>query len=360
MDDLRAVMAAEGIDRAALLGGSEAGPITTLFAATYPERVSALMLVNAMVKWSASDDFPWGYSPEQVQFQVDYVEQSWGSGLSGESWFAPSLAGDAQARAWVARVERQTGTPTAMLTALAMNALIDIRPILGAVLVPTLVIHRLGDRVADVHHGRYFADRIPGAKYVELPGDDHWWWVGDAQAIIGEIEEFLTGQRHDHEVDRVLKTLLFTDIVGSTEQATRLGDHRWRNLLDRHDGIVRSELGRYRGQEIDTTGDGFFACFDGPARAIRCAQAVVAEAGAIGLHVRAGLHTGECEVRGEDLAGIAVHVGARVAAQAGADEVLVTRTVRDLVAGSGIEFEDRGEHNLKGVSGSWHLFSVHP
>ncbi len=358
MDDIRAVMEAAGLDRAALLGGSEAGPITTLFAATYPERVSALMLVNAVVKWSATDDFPWGYSPEQVQFQLDYVERGWGSGLSGETWFAPSLAGDAQARAWVARVERQTGTPSAMVTTLAMNALIDVRPILSAVLVPTLVIQRVGDRVVDVHHGRYYADRIPGAKYVELPGDDHWWWVGDAEAIIGEIEEFLTGQRHDHEVDRVLKTLLFTDIVGSTEQATRLGDHRWRDLLDRHDGIVRRELGCYRGQEIDTTGDGFFACFDGPARAIRCAQAVVADVAAIGLHVRAGLHTGECELRGDGLAGIAVHVGARVAAQAGANEVLVTSTVRDLVAGSGIEFEDRGARSLKGVSGEWRLFAA--
>jgi class 3 adenylate cyclase/pimeloyl-ACP methyl ester carboxylesterase len=358
MDDVRAVMDAAGVDRAALLGGSEAGPITALFAATYPERVSALILVNAMVKWTATDDFPWAYSSEQVKQQTDYVEESWGSGLSGESWFAPSLAGDERARLWVGKVERLTGTPTAMLTLLAMNALIDVRPVLELISVPTLVIQRPADRVVDVHNGRHYAEHIEGSKYVELPGDDHWWWVGDADAIIEEIDEFMTGQRHAADVDRVLKTLLFTDIVASTERASQMGDRAWRNLLDLHDGMVRRQLTRFEGTEVNTTGDGFVACFDGPARAIRCAQAIVADASELGIHVRAGIHTGECERRGEDLAGIAVHVAARVAALAGPGEVLVTSTVRDLVAGSRIEFDPRGAHSLKGLSDRWILLAA--
>jgi class 3 adenylate cyclase len=245
-----------------------------------------------------------------------------------------------------------------MATQLAMNALIDVRPVLGTVSARTLVIHRAGDRVVDVHHGRYYAEHIGAAKYVELPGEDHWWWFGDADAVIDEIQEFLTGRRHQPEIERVLKTVLFTDIVGSTEQAAQLGDRRWRALLDAHDDAIRRELDRYRGQEVNTTGDGFVACFDGPARAIRCAQAIAASAPQIGLNIRAGLHTGECEQRGDDLAGIAVHVGARVATLAGAGEVLVTSTVRDLVAGSGIEFTDCGRHALKGVPGEWQVLAA--
>ena len=359
MDDVRAVMDAVGSERAALLGGSEAGPITALFSATYPERVTALILVDALVKWSATPDFPWGYSDERHRWQLDYVEQSWGSGLSGELWFAPSLADDPGARDWVGRLECATGTPSAMATQLAMNALIDVRPVLDAISVPTLVIHRTAERVIDVHHGRYYAEHISGAKYVELPGEDHWWWIGDADAVIDEIQEFLTGRRHEPEIDRVLKTVLFTDIVGSTDQASQLGDRHWRELLDAHDEMSRREIDRYRGQEINTTGDGFVACFDGPARAIRCAQEIAISAPRIGLAIRAGLHTGECERRGDDLAGIAVHVGARVAALAGPGEVLVTSTVRDLVAGSGIEFSDRGRHVLKGVPGDWQVLAAH-
>jgi class 3 adenylate cyclase len=357
MDDVRAVMDAVGSERAAVLAGSEAGPITALFAATYPERVTALMLVDALVKWQATPDFPWGYSDETHQWQLDYIERHWGSGRSGE-WYAPSLAGDRKAREWVGRLESATGTPSAMATQLAMNALIDVRPILGAISAPTLVIHRAADRVIDVHQGRYYGEHISGAKYVELPGEDHWWWLGDADAVIDEIQEFLTGRRHQPEIERVLKTVLFTDIVGSTEQASQLGDRRWRELLDAHDGVIRRELDRYRGQEINTTGDGFVASFDGPARAIRCAQAIASGAPRIGLDIRAGLHTGECELRGDDLAGIAVHVGARVAALAGPGEVLVTNIVRDLVAGSGIEFTDRGRHVLKGVPGEWQVLTA--
>ncbi len=351
-------MDAVGLDRATVLGGSEAGPIAALFAATYPDRASALILINAIVKWTATDDFPWAYSREQVQMQLDYVEQNWGSGSSAESWFAPSLSGNRRAREWVARVERLSGTPTAIAKFLAMNALIDVRPILDAIRVPTLVVQRASDQVVDVHNGRYFADHIGGAKYVELPGEDHWWWVGDANSIIEEVEEFITGQRHARDVDRVLKTLLFTDIVASTERASLLGDRSWRDLLDLHDGLVRSQLERFDGSVVNTTGDGFVACFDGPARAIRCAQAIISGATELGLQVRAGIHTGECERRGQDLAGIAVHVAARVASLARPGEVLVTATVRDLVAGSGIGFEDRGEHTLKGVPGRWVLLGA--
>ncbi len=310
------------------------------------------------MKWLSTPDFPWGYSDETHQRQLDYVERLWGSGLSGETWYAPSLAGDRSAREWVGRLETATGTPSAMATLLAMNALIDVRPVLGTISAPTLVIHRAAERVVDVHQGRYYAEHISGAKYVELPGEDHWWWLGDADAVIDEIQEFLTGARHQPEVERVLKTVLFTDIVGSTEQASQLGDRRWRELLDAHDGVIRRELDRYRGEEINTTGDGFLASFDGPARAIRCAQAIASGAPRIGLDIRAGLHTGECELRGEDLAGIAVHVGARVAALAGPGEVLVTNIVRDLVAGSGIEFTDRGRHVLKGVPGEWQVLTA--
>ncbi len=360
MDDVRAVMGAVGSERAALLGGSEAAPITALFAATYPERVSALILVEAMVKWSATPDFPWGFDDAAQKMLLDYVESSWGSGLSGEQWFAPGLAGVPGARDWVARVESATGTPSAMVTQLAMNALIDIRPVLSAISAPTLVVHRREDRVAEVHHGRYCAQHIAGAKYVELPGEDHWWWIGDAVAVIDEIREFLTGRRHQPDIERVLKTVLFTDIVKSTELASKLGDRRWREVLDQHDHAIRLELDRYGGREVKTTGDGFLACFDGPARAIRCAQAIATGAPRFGIGIRAGLHTGECEQRGDDLAGIAVHVGARVAALADAGEVLVTSTVRDLVAGSGIVFADHGRHGLRGVPGEWELLTARP
>jgi pimeloyl-ACP methyl ester carboxylesterase/class 3 adenylate cyclase len=360
MDDVRVVMDAVGSERAALLGGSEAGPITCLFAATYPKRVTSLILVNAMVKSLATEDFPWGFTDDSLEVILKYIEGSWGSGLSGEQYFAPSLAGSPGVREWVGRTESATGTPSAMATLMAMNALIDIRPVLAAISAPTLVVHRVDDRVIDVHNGRYFADKIPDAKYVELPGQDHWWWVGDADAVIDEIQEFLTGRRKEPEIERVLKTVLFTDIVNSTEQAARLGDKRWREVLDLHDQAIRLELDHYRGEEINTTGDGFFACFDGPARGIRCAQAIAEGAGRFGLEIRAGLHTGECELRHDDIAGIAVHVGARVAALAGAGEVFVTSIVRDLVAGSGIEFTDRGCHTLKGVPGEWQVLAAQP
>ncbi len=357
MDDIRAVMDDVGSQRAALFGGSEAGPITTLFAATYPKRVSALVLYGAMVRWSPAPDFPWGYTEEQERALLYYVEHSWGSGLSGESYFAPSLAGSPKAREWVGQMERQTGTPSAMATVIAMNGKIDIRPVLSTVSVPTLVLHRSGDRVADVHHGRYYADHIPGAKFLELPGEDHWWWIGEDQGV-DCIEEFLTGSPAHNADERVLKTVLFTDIVCSTGRAVQLGDRRWKEVLDAHDDAVRRQIDRFGGEALKSTGDGVLAAFDGPARAIRSAQAIAIDARNLGLEVRSGLHTGECELRGDDLAGIAVHIGARVAALAGPDEVLVTSTVRDLVAGSGISFVDRGNHDLKGVPGSWQVLAA--
>jgi pimeloyl-ACP methyl ester carboxylesterase/class 3 adenylate cyclase len=358
MDDVRAVMDAARSDKAAVFGASEGGPIATMFAATHPHRASSLVLFGAMVKWSSTPDFPWGYGDEAEQSMRNYIENYWGSGVSGESYYAPSLADDPRGRELSALLERQAGTPTAMKTLMDMNAAIDIRPALSTVAVPTLVVHRTDDGVIPVEHGRYYTERIPGATFVELPGDDHWFWVGDTEPVFASIEEFLTGHKPEPEIDRVLKTVLFTDIAMSTDKAAELGDRRWKELLDQHDAVIRLELKRFRGVEINTTGDGFFAAFDGPARAVRCALAITQEAHGLDLQVRSGIHTGECELRGDDLAGIAVHIGARVAALAEPSEVLVTSTVRDLVAGSGIEFTDRGRHALKGVPGEWDVLAV--
>ena len=359
MDDVRAVLDAVGSSRAALLGGSEAGPITTLFAATYPERVSALILIDAIVKWSAAPDLEAAISDAEEQLMFEYLDQEWGTGQSGELFFAPSLAADPRARDFVGRFERMAGNPRAIRRLIEMNKEIDVRRVLPTVTVPTLVIQRDRDRVVPVSHGRYYAHYIGGAKYVELSGEDHWWWTApDSETITEEIEEFLTGERPQPDFDRVLKTILFIDIVDSTRHVADLGDHRWRELLDQHDTTVREALDRFDGQEIKTTGDGFLAAFDGPARAIRCAQRITDEAARLGLEVRAGLHTGECELRGSDLAGIAVHTGARVAALANGGEVLVTSTVRDLVAGSNITFTDRGVHELKGVPDKWRILSI--
>ncbi len=272
--------------------------------------------------------------------------------------WAPSRADDPQFKEWGARFERLGGSPGAAVALFRMAAEIDIRHVLPAIRVPTLILHRTGDQAVPVMESRYMAEQIPGAKYVELPGMDHIWFVGDADAILNEVQEFLTGVRPAPEPDRVLATVLFTDIVGSTERAAELGDRRWHDLLDSYYGLARRELDRFRGREIKTTGDGFLATFDGPARGIRCACAVGEAVGQLGIAMRAGLHTGECEVMGEDVGGIAVHIGARVAAEANAGEVLVSSTVKDLVAGSGLHFEDRGAHALKGVPEEWRLFAV--
>ena len=353
MDDVRAVMDTVGSERAAQMGVFDGASISAAFAATYPERTSALVFYGEFAK--PSDFHP---TAEQLQIVLDAIEQSWGQGMDLPR-FAPSRADDPHFKRWWARLERLGASPSAAVSLQRMN----MQPsgtsyILSSVHVPTLVLHRTGDRAVSVEEGRYAAEHIPGAKYVELPGEDHLPFVGDADAILDEVQEFLTGVRPAPEPDRVLATVLFTDIVGSTQRAAELGDRRWRDLLDSYYGLARRELDRFRGRELKTMGDGFLATFDGPARGIRCACAVSDSAAELGLDIRAGLHTGECEMIGEDVGGIAVHIGARVAAEAMAGEVLVSSTVKDLVAGSGLEFEDRGPRRLKGVPDEWRLFAV--
>ena len=357
MDDVRAVMDAVGSEKAALLGISEGGPMSLLFAATYPQRTSALILYGSYARRAWAPDHPCGVSEEEMQRVLDAMERDWGGPATIDTR-APSMAHDEGYRQWLGNYLRLAASPGAALAIMRMNMEIDVRHVLPAIRVPTLILHRTGERLTRVEQARYMAERIPGAKLVELPGMDHTPYAGDADAIADEVEEFLTGVRHRAEPDRVLATVLFTDIAGSTERAVALGDHRWRELLETHHTLVRRELARFRGREIDTAGDGFLATFDGPARAIRCACAAGDAVRQIGIEIRAGLHTGECEVMGDRVGGIAVHIGARVAALAAPGEVLVSSTVKDLVAGSGLEFEDRGTHLLKGIPGEWRLFSV--
>jgi pimeloyl-ACP methyl ester carboxylesterase len=359
MDDVRAVMDAVGSERAALVGVSEGAPMCTLFAATYPERTSALVMIGGYARRLRGDDHPWAPTIEDRQAYLEELERTWGGPVGIEARM-PSVANDERVRRWWATYLRMSASPGAVAALTRMNLDLDVRHVLPSIRVPTLVVHRSGDRLLPVENGRYLAANIPGARYVELPGDDHLPFAGDQDAILDEIEEFLTGVRRGPEPDRVLATVLFTDIVGSTEQAARLGDREWRALLDRHHDLVRRELGRWRGHEVDTVGDGFLATFDGPGRAVRCACAIRDGVRSLGLEIRAGLHTGEVELHGTDVTGIAVHIGARVAAFAPAGEVLVSSTVKDLVSGSGIDFEERGAHALKGVPGEWQLFAVRP
>lgn len=360
MDDVRAVMDAAGSERATLVGMSEGGPMALLFAATYPERVGALVLWGTYARIAWSPDYPDGVDARAGEAFANQVERSWGHGRVWPVISIQDAPDDDDMRRQLARFERNSATPAMAAAANRFGFHVDARQVLSSISAPTLVVHRTGDPLVDVKHGRYLAEHIRGAQFAEFPGQFHFSALGKDQKILDEIEEFLTGTRHEHEIDRVLKTVLFTDIVGSTERASRIGDRRWRELLDLHDSAVRRELERFGGQEVDTTGDGFFASFDGPARAIRCAHAIAASANGIGLDVRAGLHSGECELRGAGLAGLAVHIGARVAALAGPNEVLTTGTVRDLVTGSGIEFHDRGQHLLKGIQGEWQVLSVTP
>jgi class 3 adenylate cyclase len=357
MDDVRAVMDAAGSERAALFGTSEAGAMCALFAATYPKRTTALILYATYARRLWAADYPWGPKEAERERYIADAESQWG-GPAQLDIMAPSAAGDSRLKDWWARYLRMSASPGAALALLRMNSQFDIRPVLPTIQVPTLVMHRVGDLDIDVGGSRYIAQRIPGAKYVELPGRDHLWFVGNTDAILGEIEEFLTGVRHPAEFDRVLATVMFTDIANSTSLAAALGDRRWRELLESHNSMVRRELQLHRGAEVDSAGDGFLTHFDGPARAIRCAMAIVHGAGRLGLDVRAGVHTGECELADGKLRGVAVHVGARVMAAAKPGEVVVSSTVRDLVAGSGLEFADGGLHDLKGVPGKWQLYVV--
>ena len=357
MDDVRAVMDAVGIGRAAILGVSEGGSMSALFAATYPEKVSHLILYGAFARPIWAEDYPWAPTLKSREEWIGSLERGWGGDVELDS-LAPSRANDVAFKKWFTAYGRLSVSPAAAVALAKMNTYIDIRNILPSIHVPTLVMHRRGDRDINIGNGIYLAKNIPGAKFVELAGDDHSWISGDTEAIVDEIEEFITGVRPAAHVDRVLSTILFTDIVDSTAKANQLGDSRWKSLLLAHQDTIRKEFSRFRGREIKTTGDGFVAIFDGPGRAVRCAHEIVGTVEKLGISVRAGLHTGECELVGNDIAGVAVHIASRVAGTARGNEVLVSSTVKDLVSGSGIRFEDKGAHALKGVKGRWHLYSA--
>ena len=357
MDDVRAVLDAVGSERSAVFGISEGAALSILFAATYPQRTSALAIFGGFAKRLWSSDYPWAPTMAQRRSWIDSLKSGWG-GMVDLATIAPSRVGDAQYGEWFATYMRQSASPSAAVALAEMNTDVDVRSILPTVHVPTLVMHRSEDRDANVAEGRYIAQRIPGAKFVELPGGDHMVSAGDAGAVADELEEFITGVRHVSQPDRVLATVLFTDIVRSTEVAASLGDRRWHELLERHHAIIRREIARFGGREVKTTGDGFLITFDGPARAVRCALALTLDMRELGIDLRAGLHTGECEVIGDDVAGIAVHIAARVLSEAAPGEILVSSTLRDLVAGSGLRFQTRGKYQLKGVPGEWELLAV--
>jgi len=360
MDDIRAVMDAAGSERAALVGISEGGPLTTLFAGTYPERASALVLWGTFARIRQDPGYAIGVPDERLERLPPFLHDQWGTGRPLRL-FVQHLPEDPETDRVLARYERNTSTPSGVVEIMRSNVGIDVRGALGAVSAPTLVVHRDGDPMVPAALGRYLGEHIPGARLAVLSGDWHTnGSVGGEDDLLDVVEEFLTGDRPAHTVpvDRVLATVLFTDVVGSTEHAARLGDRRWRTVLDGFRQVVRRELEKHRGREVNTRGDDFLATFDGPGRAVRCAEAVSAAAHPLELQVRAGLHTGEVELQGDDVAGLAVHIGSRVCSLAGPDEVLVTSTVRDLVVGSGIEFTDRGRHSLKGVPGEWQVLAV--
>ncbi|MEZ5074221.1 MAG: alpha/beta fold hydrolase [Solirubrobacterales bacterium] len=356
MDDLGAVMDAVGIERAAIFGVSEGGPMSLLYAASHPERVSALILYGTYARMLKAPDFPEGIAETQLDRWAEAMRAEWGGAVGVELW-APSERDNPDFARWWARLLRQGTSPAGAVDLIDLYREIDVRPALPAIGAPTLVLHRRGDLVVPTRQARYMADHIRDARYVELEGADHLPAVGGDE-LVDEVEEFLVGSRGAHQVERSLATVLFTDIVGSTETAARLGDRRWRDLLERHDATVRGALAVHRGREVKTTGDGFLATFDGPARAIRCAIAIRDELGHSGVAVRSGIHSGEVEMIGADVGGMAVNIGARVGARADAGEVLVSSTVRELVVGSGIDFEPRGAHELKGAPGEWRLFAV--
>ena len=354
MDDVRAVMDAAGSERAALFGMSEGSPLSLLFAATYPQRVQALVMYGGYAR------HPRLSSEEYVRTRTEILERSWGTGEPTLGLFVPSISFSEAQRQMLARWERQSATPTAVIALMKMNREIDARQILPVIRVPTLVMHRVGDNVVPIEGGRYLRDNISGAKYIELPGDNHmpFWEPEINDRVIGEAEEFLTGSRSEGEIDRVLATVMFTDIVESTKQAVAMGDRQWRSLLEQHDSTIRRHLARFRGKEVKSLGDGFLATFDGPARAVRCAAAIAEAVEPLGIAVRSGLHTGEIEMKDDDIGGIAVHMAARVAGIAEPGETVVSSTVRDLVSGSGLRFRDRGLQELRGLPEKLHLYSV--
>lgn len=357
MDDLRAVMDAAGSQRAFLFGISESGPMCSLFAATWPERSAGLVLCNTTARFMVAEDYSWGLSQQRADRFLARCQTEWGTGVTA-TMFAPSKAGDQEFRRSWGRFERRAVSPGGIVKLLAMAMDTDVRQVLPSIRVPTLVIHRRGDPMTPAEGGRYLAEHISGARLMEVDGGDHFPWVGDTDSILDAVEQFVTGTRRAPQVDRVLTTVLFVDIVDSTRHLSERGDRAWRDLLDRFYDVLRREIDRFKGRETNTTGDGLLATFDGPARGIRCASAMSAEVRRLGIEIRAGLHTGECELVGDSLAGIAVHIGARVAAKATSGEILVSSTVKDLVAGSGIRFTDRGVHELKGVPGEWRLYAA--
>jgi class 3 adenylate cyclase len=357
MDDVLAVMDAAGSERAAICGTLEGGPMAALFAATHPDRATALVLYATFARATWAHDYDWAWTAEHRDRSMADLVEHWGEGLIA-SGVAPSKRGEPGFMEWAGRLERLAASPATIRRLIDLIGKFDVRDVLPSIRVPTLVMHRTGDSFIKVEHSRYIASKIPGARYVELEGDENMFSVGDWEGLIGEVEEFLTGTRHEREPDRMLATVLFTDICDSTQRAAEMGDRGWRFLLERHDQLFRQALGRHRGREVKRTGDGFLATFDGPARAIRCAASVAEAMGSLGLQIRAGLHTGELEVMDGDVGGLAVHIASRVMGAAAPNEVLVSGTVKDLVVGSGIDFEDRGERELRGVPGEWRLYAV--
>jgi class 3 adenylate cyclase len=358
MEDIQVVLDAVGSEATGVVATGGAGPMSLFFAASHPNRVSGLALINSYARLSAAPDFPAGVPAATVEDYLAWVLPLWGTG-EVLTLAAPSRANDIAFRRWHGQLERSAVPPGVYAAIIRMQLELDLRDVVSTISVPTVVVHRLEDLIVPISLGRDLAARIPGATFVELPGQDHVAYAGDTDAIIDEVEEFFTGVRSGPEANRVLATILFTDMVGSTERAARVGDRAWRDIVAAHHAAVRHELRRFRGREIDTAGDGFFATFDGPARAIRAGQAIRSSLDRLGIAVRMGLHTGECEIVDGKLGGIAVNTGARIASLAGSREILVSRTVVDLVAGSGTTFEDRGTHPLKGVPGAWQLFAVH-
>ncbi len=358
MADLAAVMEAAGSNRATLMGHSEGGNLAILYAATYPDRVDKLILIGSYARRIWSEDYPWAPTREERQAEVRAAAQGWGEPEDYVGWIAPSRAGDLPFVQWLGRYLRLSATPRDAATLLEMNSQIDTTMILPSIQVPTLCVYKTRDVDVKVEEGRWIAGRIPTARLVEIDSADHWLAGEGSDQLLDAVEEFVTGQHPPARSTRMLTTVLFTDIVGSTVRASEMGDEAWRRLLESHHALVRNEISRFHGREISTAGDGFLATFDGPARAVRAGQAITAGVTALGLQVRAGVHTGEVELVGDDIAGLSVHIGARIAALGGPGEVLVSRTVKDLVAGSGLEFADRGEHPLKGVPEPWRVYAA--
>jgi class 3 adenylate cyclase len=357
MDDVRAVLDAIGSRRAALLGYSEGGPMCALFAATYPERTSALIMVGSYARRLRATDYPFGPTSEQHESWLKEITREWGGPVGLEDR-APTLAGDLRFRQWWSHFLRTSCSPSAVVALTRANGEIDIRHVLPSIKVPALIIHASRDKTMEIGHSHYIAGQIPGAKLAVIDSEDHLPFASGSAEIVNQVREFLTGHKHEHQSDTVLSTILFTDIVGSTEKVIAAGDRQWTDLLEAHNTAVRRELAAYRGREVSTTGDGFIAVFDGPARAVRCAFAAKEAVRRVGIEIRSGIHTGECEMRHDSISGLSVHIAARIAALASASNVVVSRTVKDLVGGSGISFDDLGDHALKGVPDPWRLYQV--